>query len=350
MRTNIRELASLILLASPLAASASSGKVDICHNTGSGGVVMLNVSSSAVAAHFSKHGDYYPGIWYTDADGDGYGADASATVACLAPAGTVDTGGDVDDTDPTVYPGAPDTCDGVDNDTDGDTDEDAITGARLLARYGGALYTYDVLDGARTDIATLSSSAVDVTGLNSLTSDSVTGLTYGVERISDQLVTVDVCSGEVEVVGPLGFTNTCGIALGPDGDLYGIDSGADVLLRIDPDTGAATTVGPLGFNLKNCGMAYDCATDTLYGLHIDPSGTDRVFAIDPVTGAASDIVTLDPSVAWSQAGLEVDVAGGWYYVSMLNGVYAVDALTGTATQLSADGPIDNLSWWTGTCE
>ena len=56
--------------------------------------------------------------WYTDADGDGYGDDATATAACAAPAGAVTTGGDCDDGDAAVNPGAVEVCD------DADTDED----------------------------------------------------------------------------------------------------------------------------------------------------------------------------------------------------------------------------------
>lgn len=350
MITHTSRLASLLLFAVALPAHAAPGKVDICHNTGSGKVIQLSVASSAVAAHIANHGDTYPGTWYADADGDGYGTDASATVACVAPDGSTDTGGDPDDGDPTVYPGATDTCDGLDNDSDGDTDEDALEGASLLARVGSALVRFDASDGASDEISALSASSVDVTGINALTSDLLTGQTYALERISDQLVTVDVCSGEVEPVGALGYTNTCGLSFGPDGDLYGIDSGTDQLLRVDPATGAAEWVGDLGFNLKNCGLAYDCGTDTLYGLHIDPNNESWIFTIDASSGLASAVVTLDPTVYWSQAGLEVDVAGGTYYVTMLTGLYAVDALTGDATQLAATSAVDNLSWWSGTCE
>ncbi len=63
--------------------------------------------------------------WYTDADGDAHGDKTSSTVACAAPAGTVALGDDCLDTDKTAYPGAPETCDGVDDDCDGTIDNNA---------------------------------------------------------------------------------------------------------------------------------------------------------------------------------------------------------------------------------
>ncbi|MES2644481.1 MAG: MopE-related protein [Myxococcota bacterium] len=43
--------------------------------------------------------------WYVDADADGYGDDASATIACEAPGGAVAAAGDCDDTDAAWHPG-----------------------------------------------------------------------------------------------------------------------------------------------------------------------------------------------------------------------------------------------------
>ena len=58
--------------------------------------------------------------WYADADGDGFGDDATATVACTPTAGAVDRGGDCDDTDATVHPGATESCtDPIDLNCDG---------------------------------------------------------------------------------------------------------------------------------------------------------------------------------------------------------------------------------------
>ncbi|MFH1467356.1 MAG: MopE-related protein [Pseudomonadota bacterium] len=61
--------------------------------------------------------------WYGDADGDGYGDAAGATVACAAPTGSVSDGTDCDDADAAVHPGAAEVCDTLDNDCDGDVDD-----------------------------------------------------------------------------------------------------------------------------------------------------------------------------------------------------------------------------------
>jgi hypothetical protein len=63
------------------------------------------------------------GTWYADSDGDGFGAAASATVACEAPQGFVADATDCDDGDDRSNPGEPEVCDGVDNDCDVDVDE-----------------------------------------------------------------------------------------------------------------------------------------------------------------------------------------------------------------------------------
>ncbi len=67
--------------------------------------------------------------WYADADGDGYGDAASASVACTAPGGAVDNAEDCDDGDAAVHPAADESCNGVDDDCDGSTDEDAAIDA-----------------------------------------------------------------------------------------------------------------------------------------------------------------------------------------------------------------------------
>jgi hypothetical protein len=65
--------------------------------------------------------------WYEDSDGDGYGNSAVIELlhpSCDGPSGFVAVGGDCDETDAAVFPGAAEACDGSDNDCDGVTDED----------------------------------------------------------------------------------------------------------------------------------------------------------------------------------------------------------------------------------
>ncbi|MBN2800663.1 MAG: putative metal-binding motif-containing protein [Deltaproteobacteria bacterium] len=63
--------------------------------------------------------------WYLDSDRDRYGGGVES-VGCEGPDGYVDAGGDCDDTRSTVHPGAVETCDGADDDCDGQVDEEAV--------------------------------------------------------------------------------------------------------------------------------------------------------------------------------------------------------------------------------
>lgn len=82
-------------------------KVVVCHKTGKGTVIALEISINALPAHLA-HGDYLP-----DADGDGY----TAVGACT---GSMN---DCNDNDPAINPGVAEVCDGIDNNCNGQIDE-----------------------------------------------------------------------------------------------------------------------------------------------------------------------------------------------------------------------------------
>lgn len=67
-------------------------------------------------------------VWYVDADGDGIGVPGESTTSCEQPDGYGTTTLDCDDADPTRGGGLPELCDGVDNDCDPNIDEDPQTG------------------------------------------------------------------------------------------------------------------------------------------------------------------------------------------------------------------------------
>jgi hypothetical protein len=69
--------------------------------------------------------------WYVDVDGDGFGDASTAKLGCVAPAGGVSRvaqAGDCNDTQDSVHPGAPERCDGVDQDCNGVTDDHPVDG------------------------------------------------------------------------------------------------------------------------------------------------------------------------------------------------------------------------------
>ncbi len=68
--------------------------------------------------------------WFADVDADGFGNPGNTQVKCTAPTtggiGWVEVGGDCNDVEDDIYPGAPEQCDGVDQDCDAIIDADAV--------------------------------------------------------------------------------------------------------------------------------------------------------------------------------------------------------------------------------
>lgn len=117
----------------------------------------------------------YTSVWYTDSDGDGFGASTTAFNGCESPgSGYSSNNADCDDTRSSVYPSALEVCDDVDNDCDGfapdtadsyfrDMDEDGQGDptVSLLACDTPTGFVSNALDCLDRD-ATVSTQAVEV--------------------------------------------------------------------------------------------------------------------------------------------------------------------------------------------
>jgi hypothetical protein len=69
-----------------------------------------------------------PARWYSDEDGDGYGAEGSGELACEAPeSSSVTLAGDCDDAADSVNPGVEEVCSTIDRDCDGSTGTEIAT-------------------------------------------------------------------------------------------------------------------------------------------------------------------------------------------------------------------------------
>jgi hypothetical protein len=64
--------------------------------------------------------------WYFDEDADGYGGSSLAVVACTSEGSLVANSDDCDDNNDSIFPGADEYCNEIDDDCDDETDEDPV--------------------------------------------------------------------------------------------------------------------------------------------------------------------------------------------------------------------------------
>ncbi len=185
--------------------------------------------------------------WYVDQDGDGYGDEASERESCESEAGEIDTGGDCDDANAEINPGATESCDSVDNDCDGDTDE---AGAE------GEITFYIDADADGHGDATISYTAcsLDDTWVeNSDDCNDADAAAYpGADEWCDAID--NDCDGEVDEVDAVDAGTWFA-----DADLDGFGDDASAVLACDMPSGAVGTGGDCD---DTTALAYPGAVET----------------------------------------------------------------------------------------
>ena len=132
--------------------------------------------------------------WYADQDGDGFGDPGSGELACETPgAGYLSDNTDCDDTASAIFPGAEETCDGLDNNCDSVVDEDAATDALVF-------YADTDADGYG-DVTVTTLACVAPTGFvadGTDCDDAVAAVNPGADELCSTVGVDDDCDGDVD--------------------------------------------------------------------------------------------------------------------------------------------------------
>ena len=155
--------------------------------------------------------------------------------------------------------------------------------ASAYAATGNALYRV-VLSGSGSD-----TKLADLNPASPITDLAWDGNTlYGVTF--SQLLRVDVASGAITVIGPLGVGDMNALTFDKSGNLYGAGNGG-AFYTINKATGAASNVGPMGF-FSSGDLAFT-ADGTLYAAGtLDPFGPDSLIRIDLATGKGTAVGSI----------------------------------------------------------
>lgn len=348
----------------------------------------------------SKTDDEDPAVtgkstWYADNDGDAYGTNAASLDACGQPAGYSASADDCNDRDGTVYPGAPEVCDGQDNDCNGLSD-DADPQVQNTAWYDD-LDQDGYGDGGTVQYAC--NAPVNTVADNTDCDDTNAQANPGGQEICDYNNVDEDCDGvaddnDLSVVDTSTFYNDAdgdgfgdssvsytlcdaltgmvydssdcddndAAILGPtawyvdaDGDGYG-DTSSSVYSCSQPSGYVSNGDDPLENGVLTTVSATADLTETtdvtangsaLYAVGFDADGNAGVFSVDPKTGAVTVLYSGDPLV--QPTGIAVSYDGTTLYVtdagaqdtSGLSGaVYSLSSVGGALSTLTLTGTVD----------
>lgn len=148
--------------------------------------------------------------------------------------------------------------------------------------------------------------------------------------VAGVLGTVDVATGDVNVIGDMGVVMT-DIAFAPNGNLFGIDF--DNLYAINPTTAEISLIGPTftSVSLSLNSLVYSSA-GTLY------AASDSLYTLDPLTGFST--LVGNGGDAYASSGDLAFINDGLYLSSTTIGaddLFLLDESTGVGTRIGSLG-------------
>jgi hypothetical protein len=204
--------------------------------------------------------------WYVDGDGDGYGSSTTSQTACAQPTGTVADSTDCDDSNATAHPGATETCNNVDDNCDGTTDE-----GLLLTWY--ADFDSDGYGSTTVSQEACTAPAAYVSD-NTDCNDVDAAIHPGATEICDLFDTDEDCDGAADDNDLEGASGTTMYYPDLDGDGYGDQA--------DSGTGYCDDAGTMVPDNTDC-------DDTATGAAINPGATDTWYdGVDSDCDGAND--------------------------------------------------------------
>ena len=209
--------------------------------------------------------------WYADSDGDGAGDPAVSAYQCVAPAGYVDNTRDCDDTEPTVFTGAPEMCDGLDNDCDTIVDEDPVDGITFYGDDDGDGY------GEITDRVNACTRPAGYSTDDGDCDDTDPAINPDADERCNSVD--DNCNGAIDddpIDGLWWFFDN-------DGDGYG-----------DPDDATLACAAPL----RHVDDDTDCNDDNPL---VNPGASERCNDEDDDCNGTIDDDPIDPTPSWTDA-------------------------------------------------
>jgi hypothetical protein len=217
----------------------------------------------------------------------------------------------------------------------------------LYGASGGADTTSDLyaIDPATGDLTVIGPIGYAITGLvYDATTDTLFGSTSNNSAASPRsLITIDRNTGAGTLVGPMGLVRPAGdIACSPSGVLYGWRSGIfSCLVSIDKVTGAGTTIG----STVVFGGVIEFVGNVLYRIGQAPG--EFVATVNLSTGVLTNVVVMSGETPISSGASYHD---GTMYLCGSGRLYTIDLVTGVVTLVStvAAAPlIDAIAWERG---